>query len=233
MAMFSSSQKVCKGLTILAVMAGLAACAAPTQPTGINDPHEQSNRKVHAFNKKLAGSGNGGGIAKAVPSEFQMVIHNIAENMAMPQVAVNSVLQGDLAGFGRATSRFAVNTVLGFGGMVDAAGEFKMPEHDTDFGETLYVWGVGEGPYYELPLIGPATRRDVAGRIVDQFTNPLSYVLESPEKYVGTVTRLADSAFKNSRRSEAGADMLEGSTDSYAQARLIYLQQRRNALSQR
>ncbi len=54
--------------------------------------------------------------------------------------------------------------MIGFAGLVDAASEFKVPEHDTDFGETLYVWGVGEGPYYELPIIGPATRPDVAGR---------------------------------------------------------------------
>ncbi|WP_295510534.1 MlaA family lipoprotein [uncultured Sulfitobacter sp.] len=231
---FSTAPKVLRNFTVCVLVAGLAACgsAARVQPTGINDPHEQSNRKVHALNKQVAGSGKGGGLAKAVPSEFQTVIHNVAENMAMPQVAVNSFLQGDVTGFGLATSRFAINTVLGFAGVVDAASAFKVPEHDTDFGETLYVWGVGEGPYYELPIIGPSTRRDVAGRIVDLFTNPLSYTLESPEKYVGTVTGLADRVFTKSRRSDAIADAVDGSTDSYAQARLNYLQNRRFELSQ-
>ena len=235
MSMPTLSKPIFRSVIGLVLVAGLAACsgAARVQPTGINDPHEQSNRKVHAFNKKLAGSGNGGGIAKAVPVEFQTVIHNISENLSMPQVAVNSVLQGDVPGFTLASTRFLVNSVLGMGGIIDAASEFKVPEHDTDFGETLYVWGVGEGPYYELPVIGPSTRRDVAGKVVDLFTNPLSYRLESPDSYVAPVTGFADRVFKNSRRSEVISDVLDGSADSYAQARLIYLQKRRYELSQR
>jgi phospholipid-binding lipoprotein MlaA len=230
-----NSSKMLRNLTMLAVVAALAACSgtARVEPTGINDPYEQNNRKVHAFNKKIAGSGKGGGVAKAVPFEFQTMIHNVAENMSMPQVAVNSFLQGDIQGFGLATSRFAINSVLGFAGLVDAASEFKVPEHDTDFGETLYVWGVGEGAYYELPLLGPSTGRDVAGRVVDMFTNPLSNVLDSPEKYVGTAAKLTDRILKNSRRSDMISDVLGNSVDSYAQARLIYLQKRRYELSRR
>lgn len=235
MTVFKKSKLALRSFISVALIAGLAACsgAARVQPTGINDPNEQNNRKVHNFNKKLAGSGNGGGLAKAVPVEFQTVIHNVSEHLSMPQVAVNSMLQGDIDGFGLATYRFVVNTLLGFGGLVDAASEFKVPEHDTDFGETLYVWGVGEGPYHELPILGPSTRRDTVGRIVDLFTNPLSYTLDSPEKYVGTVAGLADSAFKKSRRSEVISDVLDGSADSYTQARLIYLQKRRYELSRR
>tara|TARA_R110001632_G_scaffold193937_2_gene314904 strand:+ start:1564 stop:2310 length:747 start_codon:yes stop_codon:yes gene_type:complete len=224
-----------RALIVIALIAGLAGCgsAGRIQPTGINDPHEQSNRKVHNFNKKLAGSGNGSGLAHAVPMGIQTVVHNIAENLSMPQVAVNSALQADVKGFGIASYRFLTNTVLGVGGIADVASEFQIPKHDTDFGETLYVWGASEGPYYELPFVGPSTGRDVAGRAVDLFTNPLSYVLPRPEKYIGTATGFADSVFKNSRRSDAINDVLQGSTDSYSQARLIYLQKRRYELSRR
>ena len=150
----------------------------------------------------------------------------------MPQAAVNSALQADLAGFGLSTYRFLVNSTLGMGGLFDVASEFKVPEHDTDFGETLYVWGVGEGPYIELPLIGPSTRRDTAGRVVDLFTNPLSYTLDSPESYVGTVTGYADSAFEKNRRIVNGKQVpISASGDSYAQARQDYLQKRRADLS--
>ncbi len=226
---------VVRNILGIVLVASLAACSATerVQPTGINDPFEQSNRKVHAFNKKLAGSGNGSGIASAVPFEFQTIVHNISQNLSMPQVAVNSALQGDGRGFALASYRFLVNSTLGIAGIADAASEFKVPQHETDFGETLYVWGVAEGPYYELPLIGPSTRRDAAGRVVDLFTNPLSYSLNSPEKYVGTVTGFADKVFKSSRRSEVISDVLEGSADSYSQARLIYLQKRRYELSRR
>lgn len=216
-----------------AALIGLAACSnAPVSPGSdeIHDPFEAQNRQVHAFNKRLAGSGSGGGLAARIAPEFQQVIHNVAENLSMPQVAVNSLLQGDLRGTGLATYRFAVNSVVGLGGIVDVADEFDVPAHETDFGETLHVWGVGEGAYLELPVIGPSTQRDTAGRVVDLFTNPLSYRLDPPEKYVGTVAGLADRALSTSRRSEMIDEVLNDSADSYAQARLIYLQKRRHEL---
>lgn len=222
------------GLSILLV-AGLtlAGCAAPTIPAGdgaINDPYEARNRQVHDFNKRLAGSGTGG-VASRVPPEVQHLVHNIADNLAMPQMAVNSLLQGDLADTGIAVSRFAVNSVVGIGGLIDVAGEFGVRDVETDFGETLHVWGVGEGAYLELPVIGPSTQRDAAGRVVDLFTNPLTYVLDSPERYVGPLASIADRVFKTSRRGDVIDDVLNNSADSYAQARLIYLQKRRYELS--
>jgi len=216
---------------ILAILT-LAACAqqpASVSPDGINDPYEVSNRKVHAFNKKLFGKG-GGSYSRIVPDEFQTVIQNVADNLSMPQVAVNSLLQGDLQGAGIATYRFAVNTSVGLGGIIDATGEFGGPVHDTDFGETLHVWGVAEGAYLELPLIGPSTQRDTAGRVVDLFTDPLSYVFDSPDKYAPTGIKLVAKVGKGSRRSDAIGEVLNNSADSYAQARLIYLQKRRYEL---
>tara|TARA_R110002072_G_scaffold4122_1_gene29130 strand:- start:85 stop:834 length:750 start_codon:yes stop_codon:yes gene_type:complete len=227
----STSLRALAGVTLVA---GLAACsgASRTQPAGINDPHEPSNRKVHALNQKISASGKPNRVAAAVPTEFQSVIHNVSENLSMPQAAVNSALQADFAGFGLATYRFLVNSTLGMGGLFDVASDFKVPEHDTDFGETLYVWGVGEGPYYELPVLGPSTRRDTAGRVVDLFTNPLSYTLDSPEKYVGTVTGYADSVFEKNRRIVNGEQVpMSAAGDSYAQARQEYLQQRRADLA--
>lgn len=220
--------------TLFAVLAAatLAACAPTSQavsPDGINDPYEIGNRKVHAFNKRLFGKGNGT-YARVVPQEFQMIIHNVADNLSMPQVAVNSLLQGDLNGAGVATYRFAVNSTIGIAGIIDATGEFGGPEHDTDFGETLHVWGVGEGAYLELPVLGPSTQRDTAGRVVDLFTDPLGYALQSPDKYALTGIKLAEKLGKGSRRSDTISDLLNDSADSYAQARLIYLQKRRYEL---
>ena len=163
---------------------------------------------------------------------------SVGETMAIGRTfkeALQKALRGletGLAGFGLSTYRFLVNSTLGMGGLFDVASEFKVPEHDTDFGETLYVWGVGEGPYIELPLIGPSTRRDTAGRVVDLFTNPLSYTLDSPESYVGTVTGYADSAFEKNRRIVNGKQVpISASGDSYAQARQDYLQKRRADLA--
>ncbi len=212
--------------------ATLAACAPVPQGVsddGISDPYEAGNREVHAFNKRLFGKRNGT-YARVVPDEFQKMIHNVADNLSMPQVAVNSFLQGNLRGAGIATYRFAVNSTIGIGGLIDATGEFNGPEHDTDFGETLHVWGVGEGAYLELPVLGPSTQRDAAGRVVDLFTDPLGYAFESPDKYALTGFKVLDKLGKGSRRSDAIGDLLNDSADSYAQARLIYLQKRRYEL---
>ncbi|MCR8825132.1 MlaA family lipoprotein [Pseudosulfitobacter koreensis] len=219
---------------MILALALVSACAAPDPAAvsrdGIYDPNERYNRKVHAFNRKLDTAilrPAGRGYSNTVPDEFEDSIGNFATNLAQPSMVVNSLLQGDLRGAGLSTVRFLTNTVLGFGGFVDAATEFDVPQHNTDFGETLYVWGVGEGPYVELPVVGPSTRRDQVGRVVDLFTNPLTYRLPSPEKYYSTGAKLASRLSDRGRYSDTVDSILYESADSYAQARLIYLQNRR------
>lgn len=227
-------QEVARGCLCVMGVVLLTGCAQPaaevSRDDAVHDPFEAQNRKVHAFNKKVFGKVGGGTYARVVPTEIQDSIHNVADTLSMPQVAVNSLLQGDLRGTGIASYRFLVNATLGIGGIADVASEFGVEEHDTDFGETLHVWGAGEGAYLELPLLGPSTQRDAAGRVVDLFTDPLGYVLEEPDKYAPTAIKLVDKLGKGSRRSEAIGDVLNNSADSYAQARLIYLQNRRYEL---
>jgi phospholipid-binding lipoprotein MlaA len=205
----------------------LGACASSTAPLGgadaAFDPYEAQNRKTFAANQKLTNRGSGG-VTTVVPGEIQDVIHNFSENLSMPQVAVNSLLQGDLRGTGLALHRFAVNSVLGIGGLVDAASEFGVPEHDTDFGETLHAWGVGEGAFVMLPILGPSTQRDVAGRVVDLFTDPLSYRLPEPERYVGTAVGLVDGVLQSGKRVKPA---------TYEAARAEYLARRRAEVSSR
>lgn len=215
-------------------LAFLAACGAAqdtaTRAGGVYDPYETGNRKVHNFNKsvdtKLLRPASKR-YAGFVPGEIRTTVSNFSENLSMPAVAVNSLLQGDLRGAGLSTFRFAFNSTLGMGGLIDAASEFKVPEHDTDFGETLYVWGAGEGAYVELPIFGPSTQRDAVGRVVDLFTNPLSYSLDSPEKYYRTGAAYFKRLNDRDRYASTIDSILYDSADSYAQARLIYLQNRR------
>ena len=214
----------------------LTACASTTASTeagGAFDPYEKQNRKVHAFNRGLDKAlvrPAAHGYSTLLPDEIENSIGNFAINLGQPSVIVNSLLQGDLKGAGLSTTRFLTNTILGFGGFVDAAAEFQVPEHNTDFGETLYTWGVGEGPYVELPGLGPSTVRNTTGKVVDLFTNPLSYAVDSPEKYYGTAASVASRLSDRGRFGDTIDSILYNSADSYAQARLIYLQNRRFVL---
>lgn len=217
-----------RAIAAMVVLCVLGACAQQSYPLkgpeGAFDPYEAQNRKTFAVNQKLTSGGSGGGVASAIPVEFQDLLHNFSENLSMPQVAVNSLLQGDLRGTGLALHRFSVNSVVGIGGLVDAASEFGVPEHDTDFGETLHVWGVGEGAFVMLPLLGPTTQRDITGRVVDLFTDPLSYRLPERERYWVTGVGLADNVVQGSKQVKPA---------TYKAARAEYLQRRRDEVSSR
>jgi len=209
----------------------LSACGHSPVASGINDPFEASNRQAHDFNvalsgavSGLAGEGDGDGPVLTVAANF-------AGNLGLPNKILNSLLQGRLEPAVMNTLRLVVNTTFGVGGLFDAAGtSFGLPEHTTDFGETLYVWGVGEGAYLELPIIGPSTERDAVGKVVDFFIDPLGSVLTVREHNTVRLIRGAGNTAGRLRYAGSVNSLLAGSADSYAQARLIYLQNRRFAL---
>jgi phospholipid-binding lipoprotein MlaA len=231
LAVFSSALRIISA-SLLAL--SVAACSAQdgVSPTaeGIYDPYERQNRKVHAFNRGLDRAvvrPAAVGYSTILPDEIEDSVGHFARNLGQPSVAVNSLLQGDMRGAGIATARFVTNSTLGIFGLFDVASDFDVPDHDTDFGQTLQVWGAGEGAYIELPVLGPSTQRDTTGKVVDLFTNPLGYVLDSPERYYGTGAGVASGLGTRGRFSDTVDAILYESADSYAQARLIYLQNRR------
>ncbi len=167
-----------------------------------------------------------------VPRPVRKGISNFSENLDEPGDFVNHLLQGRIDLAAQNVLRFAVNTTAGVGGLMDAASWLGMPEATTDFGETLHRWGVAEGNYVELPLTGPSTARDSAGAVVDLFLNPLTYVDEAS---ITDKALIADTAATIGDRYTFGEtfdSVLYDSADSYAQARLLYLQNRRFELGQ-
>ena len=218
------------GLVATLILAGCSGGMDRNPGDGIHDPYETRNRKVHAFNKELDRDlirPLAIGYSRAMPDEFEDSIGHFATNLGQPSVTVNSLLQGDLRGAGISFSRFLINSTLGFGGLFDVASDFGVEQHDTDFGETLHVWGAEEGAYVEAPLFGPSTTRDSIGRVVDFFTNPLSYELDDPERYTPPAASALAGIGDRGRYSETVDSILYDSADSYSQARLIYLQNRR------
>ena len=233
----SYSQPLLRPLKLIAgalCLSLLVACAQPDPALtmrGPYDPNEATNRKFHKFNKALDRHlvrPAGKGYVDVVPDDIETVVGNFAFNLSIPSAVVNNVLQGNMKGAFQDTLRFAVNTTIGMGGLFDFATELNVPKAtDADFGQTLYVWGVPEGPYVELPVLGPATHRRAVGKVVDVFTNPLSYVLETPLNYLGTATALAARLGERGRYSDTFDTILYESADGYAQARSLYYQNRR------
>lgn len=198
------------------------------------------NRKVHAFNigvdshvVKPLSSGLKDDGAPGIGSHVIQGVGNFGSNLAQPGKAVNHLLQGRPEPAIKTTFRFLVNSTLGLAGFLDpATADFALPEQDTDFGQTLAVWGVGEGPYLELPLVGPSTLRDATGRVVDLVIDPTHAVLNRDEYLIALGARVVAKAAERARFGDSVDSILHGSADSYAQTRLIWLQHRRHELGQ-
>ncbi len=196
----------------------LAGCATPPKDPAAraafdqtNDPLEPMNRAIFDFNDSayrtvifpIARGYN------ALPTPARTGIHNVIGNLNEPIVFMNTGLQGRASDAGTTVARFLVNTIFGFGGLIDVAGHNHIGEPRAgDFGATLYSWGIGEGPYLVLPLFGPSNPRDTVGTAVDGVADPWGYVwlyTTYPEQF--------GVAFGK------GIDLLGGQMDDYEQAR--------------
>jgi phospholipid-binding lipoprotein MlaA len=167
-----------------------------------------------------------------MPEPLRRGIGNFAGNVDLPRSVVNNVLQLRPQDAAHNTLRFVVNSTVGVLGLFDPASRIGLDARETDFGATLYVWGVGEGHYQELPVLGPSTARDTFGAVVDMALNPLSYVLPSPEKYSTTVAKGLSTLGDRYTYGTTVDSILYESADSYAQARVLYLENRRYELRQ-
>jgi phospholipid-binding lipoprotein MlaA len=210
-------------ILLLCVASLLGACAhSPADDP--QDPLEGMNRAVYGFNEvadKYVAQPVARGYVKVLPGPVRTGVTNFFSNLTYPTVIVNSALQGKLAQAGIDTSRFLVNTTFGIGGLLDAASRVGLEANDEDFGQTLGYWGVGQGWYLMLPILGPSTNRDLVGRVGSAFTDPVTY-MNSEVSIPLTVVNAVDS-----RAQLLGTEaILEQQFDRYAFIRGIYLQRR-------
>ncbi len=216
---------------LLAVFA--AACAEiPDDPiereafAEANDPGEPANRAVFDFDLALldhALSPIAVAYRDNVPEVAREGVENVLDNLQMPVTILNSGLQGDFDNMAEASVSFFINTTAGLGGLFDIpAGSGRKPRRE-DFGQTLAVWGIEEGPYVVLPVAGPSSARDAVGLGVDILTDPLTWLLTPVWSYArtgaSTMDRVAD---EQDRIDEARRAAL----DFYATARSLYRQDR-------
>ncbi|MGC2202920.1 MAG: VacJ family lipoprotein [Stellaceae bacterium] len=199
-----------------------------------NDPAEPVNRAIfkanvaadHAVIKPVAQA-----YVDHVPEGVQKGIHNVVQNLKEPAVAVNDMLQGNVKHAWQSVQRLAVNSTVGVAGIFDVAEKLGVPPHKADFGQTLGVWGVGEGPFVELPLLGPSNARDTVGTVVDFAMNPLTYVGGAPATYAGVATGSANAVDTRAQHLHDLDELERNSLDYYATLRSVYRQHRDAAIS--
>jgi phospholipid-binding lipoprotein MlaA len=194
-----------------------------------HDPAERVNRAIfkanvaadHAVMKPAAQA-----YVEHVPEGVQKGIHNVVQNLKEPAVAVNDALQGNVNRAWESVQRLAVNSTVGVAGIFDVASQLGVPPHKADFGQTLAVWGVGEGPFIELPLLGPSNARDAVGTAVDMAMNPLTYVGGAPATYAGVATGGANVVDTRAQHLHDLDELERNSLDYYATLRSVYRQHR-------
>ena len=217
---------------VLIALVLFSACTAPTPGAEFNDPYEASNRAnydlIISIDRLILRPA--GQVAGAFPMEVTGRVASFADNVGLPSMVTNGLLQGDIAGVGINTMRFLINTTAGIGGLFDPAGVIGLVEETTDFGETLAVWGVAEGAYLVLPVFGPSTERAAVGGLVDMLINPLQSVGTAAQLDYAMGARIANLAIMRGAFMDTIDSVLYDSADSYAAARLAYLQNRRFSL---
>jgi phospholipid-binding lipoprotein MlaA len=205
----------------------------PVQPNEqIHDPYENFNRHIFGFNNfvdKYALEPVAIGYNTVTPTALRLVIHNELDYIQSPVSIINSLLQGDIDVFLHTTGRFFINTTFGGLGLLDAASDFGLKQHQEDFGQTLAVWGVPVGRYYMAPFLGPLTLRDAVGKFTDIAITPATYMGDDIVKFNIANTALGLVDF---RAANIGTvDSLKASTtDFYTLIRTIFVQRREAAI---
>jgi phospholipid-binding lipoprotein MlaA len=205
----------------------LAGCATDGNP---RDPLEGFNRAMFAFNEgldKVLVKPVAQVYDAALPLPARSGVSNAFSNAADPMIAVNNLLQGKPAEALSDIGRVLINSTLGIFGLFDVATEFGLDKHEEDIGQTLGRWGVGDGAYLVLPVLGPRTVRDTFGWILDVKLDPVWQFDHVPTRNTLTALRFVDA-----RANLLPTDKVieEAALDKYSYLRNAYLQRRRNLI---
>lgn len=232
---------------ILTLGVCLAACATKppaSDPDAVadyeqtNDPLEPTNRVFYAVNNGLDTvilRPLALGYRYVVPQPVRDGVHNVLSNLGTPVQLANDVLEGKPHNAGQTVMRFVINTTVGVVGFFDVATKWGFPNHDNDFGMTLATWGVPEGPFLFLPVLGPSDPRDAVGFGVDIVLDPFTWVGNSHDGTIKALnwTRFGLNAVDSRERVEDSLQQIKKTAlDPYATFRSLYRQHRRAQIEQ-
>ncbi len=211
-------------VSVLVLVGTLSGCAHNNP----RDPLEPMNRGIYAFNDAVDSA-----VIKPIATGYKAVlpqfvrtgVSNFFSNLDDITVIINNILQLKIPQAASDTGRFLINTTVGVLGLIDVATHLGLEKHNEDFGQTLGYWGIGNGPYLVLPLLGPSTFRDGLGRWVDHFVDPILKEdhIRSRNQYIAT------RAVSNRAHLLDSEKVLDAAAiDRYSFLRDAYLQRRRN-----
>ncbi len=208
----------------------LAASGCATTENNPQDPFEGFNRAMFAVNEgldKVAVKPVAQGYDAVTPLPVKVAVGNFFGNIWDTWTALNNLLQGKGGDALSDVGRVLINSTVGIGGVFDVAGEMGLTKHSEEFGQTLGKWGVGDGPYFYWPLIGPRTTRDTFGWMVDTYYDPVWRVDNIPLR-----NSLVSLRYVDLRASVLPTDKVieEAAFDKYTYIRDAYLQHRRNEI---
>lgn len=217
-------------LTALACVLCVGCASAPTSPDASkierspSDPWEPLNRtmyKTNGFLDRVTLKPIAKVYGKVVPKFIRRGIRNFSQNLLAPRNIVNNFLQGKADGFTQ-IGRFVINTTVGIGGLIDVATYIGIDVKNEDFGQTLAVWGIPDGPYVFIPILGPRTLRDAIVIPLDLAADPLLHYEDSSVRDKVYVVRAIDLRLKLL----AAERQIESANDPYIRVREAYLQNR-------
>jgi len=225
-----------KGIQLIVlslVMSFLVGCASipEGQPRSKKDPWELVNRNVFSFNESIDKYA-----IKPITKVYEFIFpvyvrerfSNVFANVGDVYTAVNQLLQGKPKTAVEDLTRVIVNTTFGIGGIFDVATEAGLEKHSEDFGQTFGVWGIKDGPYMMLPLLGPSNVRDTVGWAFDIQTDILlTYIDNIPVRNAITGIRIVD---QRSKYLSSTSLLGEAAFDKYTFIRDAYIQRRRNRI---
>jgi phospholipid-binding lipoprotein MlaA len=223
--------------SILLLLGVLAGCATPPQDPAAraqfeqtNDPLEPLNRKIFTFNEyidKILLKPAAQVYVVAIPKQARDAMRRALDNMKGPVIVINNVLQGQFNRAGQAATRMAVDTTIGVGGLFDPATRWGLDKQTGDFGQTLFVWGLPEGPYLIVPVLGPSNPRDVIGTAVDSYGDPVTRVADAESLSDLPIVRFViDGVDQRARVIDTLDELKKNALDYYAEIRSLARQRR-------
>jgi phospholipid-binding lipoprotein MlaA len=200
---------------------------------GTGDPLETVNRGIFWVNDGLDVYAIEP-VSKAwdfvLPDPVQRSLRSVFDNLRFPVLFFNNLFQGKPKQAGSDLARFAINTTVGVGGLMDPASSIGLKKRNEDFGQTLGVWGVPPGPYLMLPFFGPSNLRDGAGLIVDTGFRAFGFFIPF---WVSAAMQAVDTLNRRSLIREQIEAERRAALDWYSAVRSAYTQYRENLIKDR